>query len=370
MEIRLLNSKSLVNVNFNSIIALLANSKALLSMKKIILVYLYIFLPVMGFSQLIATSFFRENLAAINPAIIDLEYLQYKLKNNIGVTYQDQWLGFSDDNERQFTFSGFADIIPKKSNFIWGVNVAYDQAAAFQFVQTSVRGAVRIPLFSKYHNLSVGINLGVGMNILKLRKITTADDIDPLLNISDNTNLLGAYPKAGMGLYYYYYKDGRNSFFVGVSLPNIVPMSFSYQNENTDTSITSQGYLFGYTILQHFSLQGGYRYHLGRDNYLDVSGWFKKAISNRENTNFPVQWNIFMKYHLKNIFWIGAGASVSLGTENALTHRGILAAFGVDWSSSSRGMLVQFGCTYYTDLGMLQNYSSGTPEIFVRIGRF
>ena len=327
-------------------------------------------MPLTAISQLMATSLFRENLSAINPAIIDIEYLQYKLKNNSGATYQDQWLGFSDDNERQFTFSGFSDIIPRKSNFIWGYNLAYDQAAAFQFVQTSVRGAVRMPLMSKYHNLSIGINLGVGMNILKLRKVTTANDIDPLLDISDNTNLLGAYPKAGMGIYYYYYKDGKNAFFAGASLPNAVPMSFSYRNKNADSLTVARGYLFGYTILQHFSLQGGYRYHLGRDNYLDVSGWFKKAISETENTNFPVQWNIFVKYHLKNIFWVGGGASVSLGNESALTHRGILGAFGVDWSSSSRGTIVQFGCTYYRDLGMLQNYSSGTPELFIRFGRF
>lgn len=336
-------------------------------MKRTLLLFTYLVLPSLAFSQLISNSFFRENLSAINPAVIDLEYLQYKLKTNSGVTYLDQWVGFSDDNERQFTASAFADIIPRKSNFIWGVNITYDQAAAFQFTQAGIRGAVRMPLFSKYHNLSVGVQLGIGLNALRVSKVSTANDLDPLLSITENSNLLGLYPRAGMGLYYYYYRDGQNSYFAGVSLPNAIPMNFAYRNASSDTSSTR--YLFGYTVLQHASVQGGYRLYLGR-SYMDFSGWVKKAITEIDNANFPMQWSFFVKYHLQNIFWVGGGASVSMGNASASTNRGIMAAFGVDWSSRSRGMLVQFGCTYYRDLGMLQSYSSGSPEIFVRIGRF
>ena len=100
-------------------------------------------------------------------------------------------------------------------------------------------------------------------------------------------------------LYYYYYRDGRSSYFAGLSLPNAIPMNFSYQN-NADTSSNASN-LFGYTVLQHFSIQGGYRFVMGRD-YLDVNAWMKKAITDINNASFPVQWNIFTKYHFSSIF--------------------------------------------------------------------
>lgn len=318
-------------------------------------------------AQLINTSFFKENLATVNPAVFDMEYLQYKLKNSAGGSFQEQWVGFSDDGEHQFTFNGFADVIPRKTNFIWGVNFTYDQAAAFQLVQFGIRGAVRMPIGTKYHNLSVGVNLGAGMNFLRVNKVTTVNDIDPLLSISDNRNLIGFYPKAGVGLYYYYYRDGRNSYFFGASLPNAIPMNFSYENNTIDT--LANQYLFGYAILQHVSFQAGYRMYFGRD-FIDISGWMKRAITEIDNASFPTQWNIFVKYHLNNIFWVGGGVVSSLKNESAMAQQGVLGAFGIDLPMASNGMLLQFGVSYYTDMGELQIHSNGTPELFVRVSRF
>jgi type IX secretion system PorP/SprF family membrane protein len=332
-------------------------------MKKVLLVYIYlIFLPGFALAQLLPTSLFRETLSSVNPAVVDIEFLQYKLKYNSVLTYQEQWVGFSDNsNDRQFTFTGFADVIPKKSNFIWGFNLNFDQAASYQVLNTSVRGALRVPLFSKYHYLSVGVGLGGSLAMIRFNKITAPDDFDPVVLLAQSNSLIGFKPRASLGLYYYYYKDGQNSYYGGLSLPNTVRQTFEVENLDT----TQNNANFKFQILQHISLQGGYRFNMGRD-YFDISAWMKKAVSEANNTNFPFQWNVTAKYHFKDMFWLAGGTTVSLGNKSTLTHAQVSSSFGFDFPNQRRGLLMQFGCAYSYDLGLLNESTIGTPEIFMR----
>ncbi len=331
-------------------------------MKKILLVYLYIFLPSFALAQLLPTSLFRETLSSVNPAVVDIEFLQYKLKYNSTLTYQEQWIGFSDiDNDRQFTFTGFADVIPKKSNFLWGFNLNFDQASSYQVLNTSFRGALRVPLFSKYHYLSVGVGLGGSLAMIRFDKITADDDFDPVVLLAQANSVIGFKPRASVGLYYYYYKDGEDSYYLGLSLPNTVPQTFIVKNLDS-TQVNSD---FKFSILQHISVQGGYRFNMGRD-YFDVSAWVKKAVTDPSSSNFPFQWSITTKYHFKDIFWLAGATTVSLGNENILTNTQLSGSFGFDLPNQRRGLLMQFGCAYSHDLGLIGEGSYGTPEIFVR----
>ena len=335
-------------------------------MKKVLLIYLYIFLPGFALAQLLPNSLFRETLSSVNPAVVDIEFLQYKLKYNSTLTYQEQWMGFSDnDNERQFTFTGFADVIPKKSNFIWGFNLNFDQASSYQVLNTSVRGALRVPLFSKYHYLSVGVGLGGSLAMIQFNKITTPDDFDPIVLLAQSNSVIGFQQRASLGLYYYYYKDGQDSYYVGLSLPNTVPQTFVVDSgESMDSTQTKTNFKF--SILQHISAQGGYRFNMGRD-YFDVSGWVKKAVPGVNSSNFPLQWNITAKYHFKDLFWLSGGSTVSLGNESALTNAQLTGSFGFDLPNQRKGLLMQFGCAYSYDLGLInENNVHGTPEIFIR----
>lgn len=333
-------------------------------MKKILFLILCAVLPSIVFSQLLPFSVFRENLSTTNPAVIDLEYLQYKLKSNGALTYQDQWLGF-DENEKQFTFSGFVDLMPRKSNFIWGLNMNYDQAAAFQTFSSSMRGALKVPVFSKYHYFSVGIDLGGVFTFLRLNKVNVSSDVDPLLQ--GDGNLRRFSPKAGVGVYYYYYKDGQNSYFAGLSLPNVVPLDFVFDKSLNNTSTVNSS--FSYSILQHISLQGGYRFNLGRD-YFDVSGWMKKAVTGNNVAEFPTRWNVTAKYHFKSIFWVAGGATVSLKNKSALSSKLVTGSFGFDIPSQRKGLLMQFGVSYSLDMGVLASVTNGTPELYFRMARF
>lgn len=332
-------------------------------MKKILLIYLYIFLPGFALAQLLPTSLFRETLSSVNPAVVDMEFLQYKLKYNSTLTYQEQWVGFSNNSdERQFTFTGFADVIPKKSNFLWGFNLNFDQASSYQVLNTSIRGALRVPLFSKYHYLSVGIGLGGSLAMIQFNKITTPDDFDPVVLLAQSNSVIGFKQRASIGLYYYYYKDGQDSYYFGLSLPNTVPQTFTVDNPDT----TKENSSFKFSILQHISVQGGYRFNMGRD-YFDVSAWIKKAVPGDDRSNFPFQWNITAKYHFKDIFWLAGGTTVSLKNESAMTNTQLMSSFGFDMPNQQRGLLMQFGCGYSYDLGLInENSVHGTPEIFVR----
>ena len=331
-------------------------------MKKILLVYLYIFLPSFALAQLLPTSLFRETLSSVNPAVVDIEFLQYKLKYNSTLTYQEQWINFSQtDGDRQFTFTGFADVIPKKSNFLWGFNLNFDQASSYQVLNTSFRGALRVPLFSKYHYLSVGVGLGGSLAMIRFDKITATDDFDPVVLLAQSNSVIGFKPRASVGLYYYYYKDGEDSFYAGLSLPNTVPQTF----EVTDPDIIEDTTNFNFLILQHISIQGGYRFNMGRD-YFDISSWVKKAVPGSNSSNFPLQFNVTAKYHFKDIFWLAGATTVSLGNQSALNNTQVSASFGFDLPNKRRGLLMQFGCAYSHDLGLIGDVSFGTPEIFVR----
>ncbi len=329
------------------------------------LLYAFILLPCVAFSQLLPSSVFRESLSSMNPAVVDIEYLQYKLKYNLALTYQEQWMNFSSDpvnDENQFTFTAFADVIPKKSNFIWGMNLNFDQAAALQVLNTTIRGALRVPILSKYHYISVGIGLGGSMSMMQFSKINSRNDVDPLL--LNSTAILGYVPRASIGLYYYYYKDGNNSFFGGISMPNTVEQVFQVSSQ--DTSQTSR---FTFSILQHLSAQGGYRIHMGRD-FFDISGWVQKAVADANDSSFPMRWNVTAKYHFKDMFWIAGGSTISLRNQSALTNIQTTGSFGFDLPNQRKGVLMQFGCSFSVEMGMLGNYTDGSPEFFFRMAGF
>jgi hypothetical protein len=331
-------------------------------MKKAILIYLYFLLPSFALAQLLPSSLFRETLSSVNPSVVDIEFLQYKLKYNSTFTYQEQWLGFSDtEGERQFTFTGFADVIPKKSNFIWGFNMNFDQASSVQVLNTGMRGALRMPLFSKYHYLSVGIGLGSSLTMIQFTKLTTKNDADPLVFLANSNSRIGVRPRASIGLYYYYYKDGQDSYFMGLSLPNTVPQVFEVEDTTTTANLG-----FKFAIFQHVSAQGGYRFNMGRD-FFDVSGWMKKAVSGESSFSFPIQWNLTAKYHFKELFWVAGATTMSMGNKSALKNTQLSTSFGFDLPNKRKGLLMQFGCAYSYELGLLSDTQfMGSPELFIR----
>jgi type IX secretion system PorP/SprF family membrane protein len=316
-------------------------------------------------AQLLQTSNFRENLSMINPAAIDIEYLKYKVKYNLGARHQHQFVGFQDGNEQQFSSSLYADFIPKKSAFLWGGSFQYDQISALQYIDFKMRGAVSLELASKRDFLSVGISLGAGLLNTRFGKINLEDAFDPtIMQFSDgvSTNL---YPNAGVGLYYYHYAPRGNIYYFGASLPNAVPNTITF-GDTTTLSITT---------LQHFSLQAGFRTQLRTSSYFEINTWMKRAISNENRTDFPSLWNVFAKYHFKDVIWVGSGGSFSLPQKEkqvqniAGTYSGIIA-FGVDLSYLKTRTLIQLGLTYHQQFGRFRRDGMSSPEIFIRVSKF
>ncbi|EHO08770.1 bacteroidetes-specific putative membrane protein [Myroides odoratimimus CCUG 12901] len=265
---------------------------------------------------------YMYNANMINPA-----YVGSKENLSIFGMYRAQWVGM-DGAPKTAVVSGATPL--GENGLGLGVNFANDRIGAMDENNISIDLAYTIDL---NHDYKLAFGLKTSANILSVdyTKLTIFDPTDPttLTNINNKFN-----PNIGAGAYLF-----SDKAYVGVSVPNF--LTTDRYDDNEVTVMRQKA---------HFYLMGGYVFEL------NPSLKFKPATLIKAVSGAPLQVDLTANFLIVDKFTIGAAyrwdASVSA-----------LAGFQIN-----EGLFV--GYSYDADTSKLNNYNSGSHEIFLRFELF
>ena len=179
----------------------------------------------------------------------------------------------------------------------------------------------------EYSGFAVGLSVGYVQFRVDASEVRLRDENDILGDQNQNQ----WHPDVGLGLYYYTVVGDQDYFYGGVSVPQILGLDLSFQDEDGDYFIQRVRHFYG--------MLGFYKF-FSDDSFLEPSMWVKYA------PNVPVNVDINLRYQLPGSLWIGAGGSSSgtmhgeLGVligEDAGLDNLIRIGYGYDYSFSSFG---------------------------------
>ncbi|MDM1398936.1 type IX secretion system membrane protein PorP/SprF [Myroides odoratimimus] len=265
---------------------------------------------------------YMYNANMINPA-----YVASKENLSIFGMYRAQWVGM-DGAPKTAVVSGLTPL--GDNGLALGVNFANDRIGAMDENNISVDLAYTIDLNQDY-KLAFGLKTAANILSVDYTKLTIFDPTDPttLTNINNKFN-----PNIGAGAYLF-----SDKAYVGVSVPNF--LTTDRYDDNEVTVMRQKA---------HFYLMGGYVFEL------NPSLKFKPATLIKAVSGAPLQVDLTANFLIVDKFTIGAAyrwdASVSA-----------LAGFQIN-----EGLFV--GYSYDADTSKLNNYNSGSHEIFLRFELF
>lgn len=265
---------------------------------------------------------YMYNANMINPA-----YVASKENLSIFGMYRAQWVGM-DGAPKTAVVSGLTPLWD--NGLALGVNFANDRIGAMDENNISVDLAYTIDLNQDY-KLAFGLKTAANILSVDYTKLTIFDPTDPttLTNINNKFN-----PNIGAGAYLF-----SDKAYVGVSVPNF--LTTDRYDDNEVTVMRQKA---------HFYLMGGYVFEL------NPSLKFKPATLIKAVSGAPLQVDLTANFLIVDKFTIGAAyrwdASVSA-----------LAGFQIN-----EGLFV--GYSYDADTSKLNNYNSGSHEIFLRFELF
>ncbi|MDM1451535.1 PorP/SprF family type IX secretion system membrane protein [Myroides odoratimimus] len=265
---------------------------------------------------------YMYNANMINPA-----YVASKENLSIFGMYRAQWVGM-DGAPKTAVVSGSTPL--GDNGLALGVNFANDRIGAMDENNISVDLSYTIDLNQDY-KLAFGLKTAANILSVDYTKLTIFDPTDPttLTNINNKFN-----PNIGAGAYLF-----SDKAYVGVSVPNF--LTTDRYDDNEVTVMRQKA---------HFYLMGGYVFEL------NPGLKFKPATLIKAVSGAPLQVDLTANFLIVDKFTIGAAyrwdASVSA-----------LAGFQIN-----EGLFV--GYSYDADTSKLNNYNSGSHEIFLRFELF
>lgn len=265
------------------------------------------------------------NEASLNPAAAgSKDYIP------IHLNFRRQWAGFDGAPTTQ-TLTSHADL---GRNLGFGGTLFNDVTGPSRTTGLNLMLSYRLRLSKdNLHALRLGVGMSFSQHLIDVNKLTTDLPDDPAIARSYNNQFV---PDADMGIYYTYSDKG----FIGVSMKN----AFQIRRD-----LFSFNQVFVNALVRHYYFMGGYNFTLGEKWKLKTATLFR-LIEAR-----PFQFDVNTIAEYNNLFWFGAGYR-HLDAVSALA--------GFQFGA------FRIGYAYDFTLSDIQNYSTGSHEIFLELQLF
>lgn len=291
-------------------------------MRKLVLVF--IFFSVAGFAQ--QDSQFTQymyNTININPA-----YAGSRGALSFFGLYRTQWVGLEGAPE---TNSFSVNTPLSNSNLGLGISVVNDKIGPTNENTFSADLSYTVPT-SANSKLSFGIKATANLFNLDINKLDVKDQGDQQLQDINNKFT----PNVGAGIYWH-----SDRAYIGLSIPNFIETN---RYDNADVAIFKEKI--------NYYLIAGYVFNLDKYEYIK----FKPALLTKMVQGAPLQVDLSANFMFYDKFTLGA------------SYR---------WSASLSAMIgfqitdgLYVGYAYDRETTKLNNYNSGSHEIFLRFDLF
>lgn len=293
--------------------------------------YLPIFLLTTFFAEAQQLSLFtqyRENMTIINPAALETDFLGYDRNITVGASYRVQWAGLDGAPRTQTIRGSYLNSDGSGVAFMGGGYLINDQTGPTGF--TGFYGRIGGVVTGDPYDggLAIGLSAGYVQYRVDASEIRLRDPNDALGTMDQSQ----FFPDVGVGIYYYK-AVGRNNnyFYTGLSVPQIIGLDLTFQND--------QGEFYTQRIQHFYGLLGMYLFVGDDGSFIEPSLWVKHA------PNAPTNVDLNVRYQLPTNLWVGTGVS-SAGTFHL--DAGVLVGgyaanttfrigYGYDYSFSSFG---------------------------------
>jgi type IX secretion system PorP/SprF family membrane protein len=242
---------------------------------KYILITLFGLIPVFGIAQEVPLySNYTVNPMIYNPAHVGINN---ELKTFLH--HRTQWSGFKGSPvSHLITLSAPLSSI----NSGIGFSIQNDQRGLFNELTGSVKYAYHAKI-NQQSIISLGVGLDIQNRILRIGESTVKDIEDPILNEGSVSN---TFMDASFGLEYQW----KNKLMLGVSIPQLMEGN----SGNEDVSIKNTRHIIG---------QASYMFDVLSSGTLKV----QPIVLTRFVSNIPLQYDVNVLVHYKNMFLVGAG---------------------------------------------------------------
>ncbi len=281
---------------------------------------------------------YRENATLLNPAAMEGDFLAFGQNLTFGANYRAQWVGLDNAPTTSTIRASYLNKDGSGVALMAGGHIINDQTGPTGF--TGLYGRIGGVLSGdpEYSGFAVGLSVGYVQFRVDASEVRLREDNDILGDQNQNQ----WHPDVGLGLYYYTTVGDQDYFYGGVSVPQVLGLDLSFQDE--------QGEYFIERVRHFYGMLGFYKF-FSDDSFLEPSMWVKYA------QNAPVNVDINLRYLLPGrALWIGAGGSSSstvhgeLGTVIDQGDSIIKIGYGYDYSFSSFGPSV--GSTHEINLSI------------------
>ena len=261
------------------------------------------------------------NQMAINPAFAGSNtYSEVRSNNRL------QWIGITDA-PRTYMLTLEGPI--KDKNMGLGMNLFTDIVGPTRRTGLNISYAYHLKLKKEMH-LSMGLSAGILQWGIDGSKLVLHDTEDPNLLVSYQTKLV---PDFGAGIYFY----KKNVFYFGLSIPQLykapIPL---YQGAGKNS-----------TLVNHFNLNGAYKFDLSEDFKIEPSFLLKYEIP------APPKIDIGARVIYKEQVWIGGAFR---------NHDAFTALLGFLYQD-----YLLIGYSYDITTTNIKKYSTGSHEVMLGI---
>lgn len=292
-------------------------------MKTNSIIILLLLVTVSGFAQQDSQyTHYMYNTININPA-----YAGSRGVTSIFGLHRTQWVGLDGAP----TTNAFSINTPiRNSKLGLGLSFVNDKIGASDQNNISADLSYTIPTSEKY-NLSFGIKATANLLNVDYTKLDRYNGGSPVFqnNIDNEFS-----PNIGAGVYYH-----SDKLYVGFSVPNFLDVK--HFDDNTSAAIQDR---------MHYYLMGGYVFDVSPTVKL------KPSVLTKMVSGAPLQVDVSANVLLQDKFTLG------------LSYRWSAAATAMAGIQVTDGLLI--GYSYDFDTTSLENYNSGSHEIFLRFELF
>jgi type IX secretion system PorP/SprF family membrane protein len=270
---------------------------------------------------------YRENATLINPAAMESDFLAFGQNLSFGASYRAQWVGLNNAPTTSTIRGSYLNKDMSGVAIMAGGHIINDQTGPTGFTGLYGRIGGVVSGDPEYSGFAIGLSLGYVQFRVDASEVRLREQND----ILGDQNQSQWHPDVGLGLFYYTTVGDQDYFYGGVSVPQILGLDLSFQDEN--------GEYFVQRVRHFYGLLGFYKF-FGDDSFLEPSMWVKYA------PNVPVNVDINLRYQLPGGLWIGAGGSSAstmhgevgflIGRDAGLDNL-IKVGYGYDYSFSSFG---------------------------------
>ncbi len=301
-------------------------------MNKLIIIGLLFFVTQQLLAQQLPLfSQYQDNYIAINPGMVNRDYLLKDHNLSFGASYRNQWTDFENSPRTQIVRGEY---LYEGGSFglLSGGYLINDQTGPLGLIGLYGRLGGVFSADPYYSGFSVGLSFGAVQYRVDVSELRLRDEND----IVANDNKTQIFPDVGVGVYYYKKLSGGGMLdddyiYVGASIPQAIGLDLEFQDETG---------AFFLKKMQHFYAQAGIFHLMEGESFLELTAWAKFV------QGAPINIDFNFRYQTNANIWIGIGGS-SAGTahvetglllgENMGFDNHIRIGYGFDYTFSSFG---------------------------------